>query len=108
MTGTPSRAQRLRRHDPLVRERLWGRKLTGRSSSKVPLWGAVAALRHGEKGVKTVVLERGLSWTISAANGNICCTYRKPDGPSSLHRELEWSLGGWTQQVRKALSHFLL
>ena len=51
----------------------------------------------GEKGVKTVVLERGRSWAISP-NEDTFCTYRKPDGPSSSHRELEWSLAEMTRQ----------
>jgi cholesterol oxidase len=41
--------------------------------------GAVAALRLGEKGVKTLVLERGRGWAITP-NEDTFCTYRKPDG----------------------------
>ncbi len=69
--------------------------------------GAVAALRLRENGVKTVVLERGRSWAISP-NEDTFCTYRKPDGPSSSHREVEWSLAEMTREERKSLLHFQL
>jgi cholesterol oxidase len=41
--------------------------------------GAVAALRLGERGIKTLVLERGRNWPITAAQDTFC-TYRDPDG----------------------------
>jgi cholesterol oxidase len=41
--------------------------------------GAVAALRLGEAGIETVVLERGRRWPITAT-GNTFCTIDKPDG----------------------------
>ncbi len=41
--------------------------------------GAVAALRLGEQGVKTVVLERGRWWKITPQQDTFC-TYRQPDG----------------------------
>ncbi|MDZ8023248.1 MAG: GMC oxidoreductase [Nostoc sp. DedQUE01] len=44
--------------------------------------GAVAALRLGEAGIKTIVLERGRRWPITAA-GNTFSTYEKPDGRST-------------------------
>ncbi|MHC5822352.1 MAG: FAD-binding protein, partial [Nostoc sp.] len=44
--------------------------------------GAVAALRLGEAGIKTIVLERGQRWPISAA-GNTFSTYQNPDGRST-------------------------
>jgi cholesterol oxidase len=44
--------------------------------------GAVAALRLGEAGVKTVVLERGRRWPIRPA-GDTFATFEKPDGRAS-------------------------
>ncbi|WP_315787641.1 GMC oxidoreductase [Fischerella sp. JS2] len=44
--------------------------------------GAVAALRLGEAGIETVVLERGLAWPITSAQDTFA-TYRKPDGRSA-------------------------
>jgi cholesterol oxidase len=41
--------------------------------------GSVAALRLGEQGVKTVVLERGRWWKITPQQDTFC-TYREPDG----------------------------
>jgi cholesterol oxidase len=41
--------------------------------------GSVAALRLGEQGIKTVVLERGRWWKITPEQ-NTFCTYRQPDG----------------------------
>jgi cholesterol oxidase len=40
--------------------------------------GAVAALRLGQAGIDTVVLERGRRWPITPEQ-NTFCTYRKPD-----------------------------
>jgi cholesterol oxidase len=44
--------------------------------------GAVAALRLGEAGIETIVLERGLAWPITSAQDTFA-TYRKPDGRST-------------------------
>jgi cholesterol oxidase len=44
--------------------------------------GAVAALRLGEAGIETIVLERGRKWQINDA-GNTFCTYQNPDGRST-------------------------
>jgi cholesterol oxidase len=41
--------------------------------------GAVAALRLAERGIKTLVLERGRDWAITPEQ-NTFCTYRNPDG----------------------------
>jgi cholesterol oxidase len=41
--------------------------------------GAVAALRLGQAGIKTLVLERGRRWAITP-DQNTFATYRKPDG----------------------------
>jgi cholesterol oxidase len=43
------------------------------------LGGAVAALRLGEKGVKTLVLKRGRGSAITPKE-DAFCTYRNPDG----------------------------
>jgi cholesterol oxidase len=40
--------------------------------------GSIAALRLGERGIRTVVLERGRSWSCSAEQDTFC-TYREPD-----------------------------
>jgi cholesterol oxidase len=47
--------------------------------------GAVAALRLGQAGIDTVVLERGRRWPITPEQ-NTFCTYRKPDGRSGWLR----------------------
>jgi cholesterol oxidase len=44
--------------------------------------GAVAALRLGQAGIETIVLERGRRWTVTDA-GNTFCTYQNPDGRST-------------------------
>lgn len=44
--------------------------------------GAVAALRLGQAGIETVVLERGRRWPITDA-GDTFCTYQNPDGRST-------------------------
>jgi cholesterol oxidase len=44
--------------------------------------GAVAALRLGEAGVETIVLERGKRWPITPA-GNTFCNKENPDGRST-------------------------
>ncbi len=44
--------------------------------------GAVAALRLGQAGIETIVLERGRRWSITNA-GNTFCTYQNPDGRST-------------------------
>ncbi|MEH2181620.1 GMC oxidoreductase [Nostoc sp.] len=44
--------------------------------------GAVAALRLGKAGIKTLVLERGRRWPITSAQ-NTFATYRNPDGRSA-------------------------
>lgn len=44
--------------------------------------GAVAALRLGQAGIETIVLERGKRWPITAA-GNTFSTYQNPDGRST-------------------------
>src|SRR5829696_1666014 len=41
--------------------------------------GAVAALRLGQAGIDTVVLERGRRWPIRS-DGNTFATFEKPDG----------------------------
>jgi cholesterol oxidase len=41
--------------------------------------GAVAALRLGEAGIQTIVLERGRRWPIRS-DGNTFATFEKPDG----------------------------
>lgn len=41
--------------------------------------GAIAALRLGEHGVQTLVLERGRHWPITEEQDTFC-TYREPDG----------------------------
>lgn len=47
--------------------------------------GAVAALRLGQAGIDTVILERGRRWPITAEQ-NTFSTYRKPDGRCSWFR----------------------
>ncbi|MBD2533067.1 GMC family oxidoreductase [Nostoc flagelliforme FACHB-838] len=43
--------------------------------------GAVAALRLGQAGIQTLVLERGRRWEIPSQNNqDVFATYRKPDG----------------------------
>jgi cholesterol oxidase len=44
--------------------------------------GAVAALRLGQSGVDTLVIERGRRWPITAAQ-NTFATYQRPDGRSA-------------------------
>jgi cholesterol oxidase len=44
--------------------------------------GAVAALRLGQAGIETIVLERGRRWPITNA-GDTFSTYQKPDGRST-------------------------
>jgi cholesterol oxidase len=41
--------------------------------------GSIAALRLGERGIKTVVLERGRWWKLTPEQDTFC-TYREPDG----------------------------
>lgn len=44
--------------------------------------GAVAALRLGQAGIETIVLERGRRWPITP-KGDTFCTYQNPDGRST-------------------------
>lgn len=44
--------------------------------------GAVSALRLGEAGVQTLVIEMGMNWNQAASDGNVFCTMTKPDGRS--------------------------
>ena len=48
--------------------------------------GAVAALRLGQAGIDTVVLERGRRWPIRS-DGNTFCTFEQPDGRANWLRE---------------------
>jgi cholesterol oxidase len=48
--------------------------------------GAVAALRLGQEGIDTVVLERGRRWPIRG-DGNTFATFEKPDGRAYWLRE---------------------
>jgi cholesterol oxidase len=61
--------------------------------------GAIAALRLGQAGVDTLVLERGRRWTISAPNKSspnfgqdTFATFDKPDGRSSWLSDMTTSL----------------
>lgn len=44
--------------------------------------GAVSALRLGEEGVQTLVIEMGMNWNQAASDGKTFCTMTKPDGRS--------------------------
>ena len=48
--------------------------------------GAVAALRLGQAGIDTLVLERGRRWPIRS-DGNTFATFKKPDGRANWLRE---------------------
>ena len=48
--------------------------------------GAVAALRLGQAGIDTVVLERGRRWPIRS-DGNTFATFEQPDGRAYWLRE---------------------
>ena len=48
--------------------------------------GAVAALRLGQAGIDTVVLERGRRWPIRS-DGNTFCTFENPDGRANWLRD---------------------
>ncbi|MDF1763654.1 MAG: GMC oxidoreductase [Oleibacter sp.] len=44
--------------------------------------GAVSALRLGEAGVQTLVIEMGMNWNQEASDGKVFCKMTKPDGRS--------------------------
>jgi cholesterol oxidase len=71
----------------------FGRQVSARDSDFVPaivigsgFGGAVAALRLGEAGIDTLVLERGRRWPIRR-DGNTFATFEQPDGRAYWLRE---------------------
>lgn len=50
--------------------------------------GAVSALRLGEAGVETLVLEMGRAWTASGRDGRVFCSTLRPDGRAMWFRSL--------------------
>ncbi|TVP57178.1 MAG: GMC family oxidoreductase [Halomonadaceae bacterium] len=49
--------------------------------------GAVAALRLGEAGVDTLMLEMGMLWNQPASDGNVFCKMSSPDGRAMWFRD---------------------